>query len=215
MLSMSSGFLLVLEGIDGSGKTTLAKNLAHLLREQDLPIVETREPGKTELGLKLRSLLQGGSIFVCQKAEYLLFAANRAQHFHEIIMPGLAEKKLIVSDRLSDSSLVYQGYARGLDIDFLTIINRWSMDNRLADLVIYVRTSVEVASERMRKRSEGLSSFEKDQSFIKCVYEGYEKLVATRPDVIVVDGNLEPAELAQITCEKVMSCLNTRRIISS
>lgn len=215
MPSMGSGFLLVFEGIDGSGKTTLAKNLSQLLKEQDLPVVETREPGKTELGLKLRSLLQEGSIFVCQKAEYLLFAANRAQHFHEIIMPGLAEKKLIISDRLSDSSLVYQGYARGLAIDFLTTTNKWSMDDRLPDLVIYVRTSVEVASERMRKRAGDLSFFEKDQSFIRRVYEGYEKLVATRPGVMVVDGNLDPAELAQITYEKVMSLLKDKRVLSS
>lgn len=216
MSCMNSGFLLVIEGVDGSGKTTLATHLTRLLKEQGLPVVETREPGKTALGLKLRSLLQEGQVPICQKAEYLLFAANRAQHMHDIIAPALSQRCLVLSDRLSDSSLVYQGYARGLDQSVLQYINSWTLDAYEPDLMIYVRVSAEVAYERTRKRAQGLSSFEKEGlSFMKLITQGYEELVASRPGIMVVDGNLEEHELARRTYEQVMAHIQTKGIISS
>lgn len=216
MSCMNSGFLLVVEGVDGSGKTTLAAHLGRLLKEHGLPVVETREPGKTALGLTLRTLLQEGQIPMCQKAEYLLFAANRAQHMHDIIAPALLQKCLVLSDRLSDSSLVYQGHVRGLDKRVLQSINNWTLNEHEPDLVVYVRVSAEVAYNRTHKRGQALSSFEKEGlSFMRLVAQGYEELFASRSGVIIIDGNLEEHELAQQTYEQVIRYLQERGTIPS
>lgn len=206
MLHIPSGFLIALEGIDGSGKTTLSANLAHCLSEKEVDVVTTREPGTTALGMKIRTLLQERSAAMCHQAEYLLFAANRAQHFHEFVLPQLRENKVVISDRLFDSSLVYQGYARGLDFTMLTSINRWVTHARVPDLVIYVRLSPELAIERIRKRGAVVAAYE-NQPFIAKVFQGYEELVAPRPDVLVVDGSMEQQELAHITAQSVYELL--------
>jgi len=214
MLHITRGFLITLEGIDGCGKTTLAVNLARLLAEQGLPIVATREPGQTGLGVHLRALVQERSVAICPKAEYLLFATNRAQHFDELILPNLQNNNLVISDRLADSSLVYQGYARGLDIQMLRTINAWTMNDRMPDLVIYVRVPVSVACSRIQQRGGTLSSFERERdTFTRKVFEGYETLVAGRDDVLVVDGQLDPAELAARTTQQVVEFLRIKSVV--
>ncbi len=214
MLSITRGFLLTLEGIDGSGKTTLAAHLTHFLLECGLPVVATREPGQTGLGVHLRALVQERSVPLCPKAEYLLFAANRAQHFDEIVLPQLAKNNIVISDRLADSSLVYQGYARGLDMRMLHTVNAWTMHNRMPDLVIYVRIPVAVACERITKRGGTLSSFERErEQFTHTVCAGYEQLVAGRHDVLIADGLLEPQDLCQDVAKKVMSFMRSQGIL--
>src|SRR5438067_1616217 len=111
----TQGMLITIEGIDGSGKSTLAKNLYQHLIANDVDALLTREPGATPLGKALRTILQEKNVAVCDQAEYLLFAADRAQHFKDTIIPALAKGTVVISDRMADSSLVYQGYGRGLN----------------------------------------------------------------------------------------------------
>ncbi len=125
MPRLSRGILIALEGIDGSGKSTLAKNIAASLAHLDFPILQTQEPGKMALGKLLKPIVQEKKVPVCSKAEFLLFAADRAQHFHELVIPALLNKQLVISDRMADSSLAYQGYGRGLDLTTLSMINSW------------------------------------------------------------------------------------------
>src|SRR5690348_7272425 len=113
------GMLITIEGIDGAGKSSLIQHLIPLLTPLVPAIKATKEPGGSQLGVELRRLLQYPTTPIAPRAEYLLFAADRAQHFHDVVIPALKEGALVISDRMSDSSLAYQGYGRGHD---LTII---------------------------------------------------------------------------------------------
>src|SRR5215510_6861406 len=122
MRAMKLGKLITFEGIDGCGKSTQMRLLEQYLIERGLDVATTREPGGTELGKKIRAaLLDGGEGSVEPLAELLLYAADRAQHVRRVIMPALAEGKVVLSDRFYDATTVYQGYARGFD---LTLVNQ-------------------------------------------------------------------------------------------
>lgn len=201
MQTLQRGILISLEGIDGSGKSTLATNLAQVLQAHTIPVILTKEPGSTALGKKLRTILQEQTVPVISKAEFLLFAADRAQHFQELIIPTLAQNKLIISDRMADSSIVYQGYGRALDIEMLKNVNQWAMAGYTPDITLYVKIEPELALERIRKRNEALTAFEKNsQEFTKKLVAGFQELFATRNNVITIDGAQAPdAVTAQAT----------------
>ncbi len=180
MITLNRGVLIAVEGIDGSGKSSLVKNLSALLEKAGLPVRTTREPGATPLGKQLRTLVQEKSVAICPEAEFLLFAADRAQHMHEIVLPALAQNKIVISDRMKDSSLVYQGYGRGLDRTFINTVNSWTMQNREPDLTLYVNVDIQTASERIKKRNEKLTSFEKEHAqFIQKLIDGFNDLYYT------------------------------------
>lgn len=189
MKVLSRGLLIALEGIDGSGKSSLAKTIFEQFQQEEFPVLLTKEPGGSPLGTVLRPLLQEHTINRCPQAEFLLFAADRAQHFHEIIIPALHNKHIIISDRLADSSLVYQGFGRGLSTTMLESINTWAMQGIKPDITLYVKVNYETALERLLKRNKKLTTFEQDQHFFKKLHEGFETLFAHRPDVITLHGH--------------------------
>lgn len=206
MKQLLQGFLIAVEGIDGSGKTSLCQSLYKKLQPL-LPVVMTKEPGGSELGLVIREFLQNQPIRIDPKAEFLLFAADRAQHFSNIIIPALTEKKLVLSDRLADSSLAYQGYGRQLGTDIIPLINQWVMQNIKPDLTIYVKVEVQTAIERLNTHRKNLSTFEKAE-FLTKVVAGFEEIFANRNDVLIVDGNQAPEIILAQTFEYIISCLN-------
>jgi dTMP kinase len=186
MSQLTRGILIAIEGIDGSGKTTLAKNISLSLEQQGFNTLLTREPGDSELGKEIRQLVQTQNVTISPRAQYLLFATDRAQHFSERIIPALKDNKIIICDRLSDSSLAYQGYGNGLDIEMIKSVNEWSMHAIIPDLTVFVRIPVEIALERCGKRG-ALSAYEK-QDFLKKVSDGFEELYKNRENVIIVNG---------------------------
>lgn len=214
MPQLSRGILVAIEGIDGSGKSTLARNVAQTLTALQFPIALTQEPGKTGLGKLLKPIVQEKKVPIAPKAEFLLFAADRAQHFNEIIIPALKNNMLIISDRMADSSLVYQGYGRGLDIPMLKTINTWAMQEQNPDLVIYVKVNPEIAYERILKRGEKLSSFEKErETFIKKLSDGFDALLSARDNVIIIDGTLDAQTLTDHAVTKLTHWLKEQRIV--
>ena len=204
MQSPERGILIALEGIDGSGKSTLARNLAAALEQEGLPTILTKEPGDSKLGALVRAIVQKQDVPVCSKAEFLLFAADRAQHFEELIEPMLKEKKIIISDRMADSSIVYQGFGRGLSIEMIKAVNTWVMNGRNPDLVIYLRISPETAMQRLRTRSE-LTAFEM-QAFQTKILAGFDELYKTQDNVILLDGTESPETLIQQALNAVLAC---------
>jgi len=204
MQSPERGILIALEGIDGSGKSTLARNLAAALEQSGLPTILTKEPGDSKLGALVRTIVQKQDVPVCSKAEFLLFAADRAQHFEELIEPMLKQKKIIISDRMADSSIVYQGFGRGLSIEMIKAVNAWVMNGRNPDLVIYLRISPETAMQRLRTRSE-LTAFEM-QAFQTKILAGFDELYKTRKNVIILDGTESPETLTQQALNAVLAC---------
>ncbi len=195
-MQLTSGILIAIEGIDGSGKSTLAKNLYQELHNQNIPVVLTKEPGGSQLGRQLRTILQTQTVPLCPQAEYLLFAADRAQHFTEVIIPNLRASKIVISDRMADSSLVYQGHGRGLDLELIRTVNAFAMQAIQPDLVLYLRISPEQAMERLRKRNKELTAFEQEQaSFSKKLVEGFDAIFKERKNVIYLDGTQAPEQL--------------------
>ncbi len=213
MQKLKKGILIAIEGIDGSGKSSLAKNLYQKFLEQKYAVLLTKEPGGTPLGQQLRGIVQEKKVPVCAKAEFMLFATDRAQHFHEVIIPALSEKKIIISDRMADSSLVYQGSGRGLETDPIIRINEWVMSGIKPDLVIYLKVSNHIAAQRILKRNEELTSFEKEkQDFIAKLTYGFEQLYKNRTDdVIIVDGNQTQEQVTQEALTKILSWITKHR----
>ncbi|HEV2601120.1 MAG TPA: dTMP kinase [Candidatus Babeliales bacterium] len=206
MQGLSRGVLIVVEGIDGVGKSTLTHNITHTLLSKQLPVVTTREPGITELGKLIRKMVQDKTVPICAKAEYLLFASNRAQHFEELVIPNLHEKKIVLSDRMADSSLVYQGFGRGLDLGALKTINAWCMNDIVPDITIYLQLDPAVAVDRLRQRGAVLSSFEKEKaSFTQKLAVGFETIFADRDDVLRLDGMRSPEQLTEQAVNHIMS----------
>lgn len=214
MRFLKRGVLIAIEGIDGAGKTILAKKLFELLSNERFAVVLTKEPGSSLLGKQLRSIVQT-DIPRCPKAEFLLFAADRAQHFHEIIIPALQEGKIVISDRLSDSSIVYQGYGRGLDVETIRSVNGWAMNSIQADLICFISIDKSTAHQRLLARNEPLSVFDNESgSFIEKLIHGFEALFDNKKEVINLDGKKTTEELALYTKNTIMTWIKNQQLLS-
>lgn len=191
------GFFITIEGIDGVGKTTLIQNLTTALKNTDQKIVITKEPGGSLLGKELRKMLNHQQEKLNGIAEFLLFAADRAQHFATVIAPALQENSIVISDRCSDSSLAYQGYGRGIDKEKISSINTWAMQNIVPDVVFYLKLDIHTATTRFLQRQKTLTTFEKESlEFWKRVIGGYEEIFANRSNVCTLDATQSPEMLA-------------------
>jgi dTMP kinase len=128
-------------------------------------------------------------------------------------MPALEKNKLIISDRMADSSLAYQGYGNGLDLAMLRTINSWTMNNITPDITIFVRISVAIALERAKNRGP-LSAYEKRENFLHKVAAGFEELYKNRNDVIIVNGNQTQEILTQQVCELIEQWIHTKKYLT-
>lgn len=200
--------LISIEGIDGSGKTTLANNLYNELTQEQCNVILTMEPGQTSIGKKIRNLLNEERPQICSKTEFLLFAANRAQHFKKSVIPALQKGKIVISDRMGDSSIAYQGFGLNLDIKILERINNWIMNNIKPNLVLFLRLDEKTAFSRIQQRKEVPTPFEKEkQEFWKRVINGYETIFKDRVDVICLDGRNSREELTLLAKKAILSLL--------
>ena len=195
MKKLKQGILLSIEGIDGSGKSTLANKLRDKLQKEAFDVILTYEPGDSALGKHLRKILHERDFEICGKSEFFLFASDRAQHFKSVIMPNLKENKIIISDRMGDSSVAYQGYGRGEDIEMIKNINNWAMQNREPDIILYIKVPIETALQRLKKRKGRPTSFEQEkEKFVKKLVAGFEQMFKDRKNVITLDGQ-QPADI--------------------
>jgi dTMP kinase len=182
------------EGLDGSGKTTQAELLVEELRREGRDVVATREPGGTTLGEHVRSILLDGDE-ISPWAEAALFAAARAELVEHVIVPALKAGRDVVSDRYVDSSLAYQGIARGLGVDEVLELNRSATRGLLPDRTFLVLVDPEEALRRTRASDrierEGVE-------FHRAVDGAYRELAQMFPDrILTVDGTLPPGEIAE------------------
>lgn len=211
---LSRGILISIEGIDGSGKSTLAHHLYTHCTEYQLPTLLTKEPGDNSIGPQIRSILQHHQQPLDPRAEFLLFAADRAQHITEVIKPALAQHKLIISDRMADSSLVYQGYGRNLSKSVITDINNWVMDGVQPDLVIFIFIDPETAFLRLQQRAQTPTRFEKEQrDFFNRIAHGFDQVAQMRENSIHIDGNQSPEEIAQETFTKLYTWIQKNNLL--
>jgi dTMP kinase len=209
---LNKGILVAIEGIDGSGKTTLAQSVNTTLTQRGFDTVLTKEPGDSALGKQIREIVQTQTMPIAEKAEFLLFAADRAQHFEELIFPAFEKNKLIISDRLADSSIAYQGYGRGLYLKALKTMNNWAMWGLHPHITFFVRVPVDVALERCKKRSS-LSAFEQKE-FLERVACGFEELYKDRTDIIVIDGTESPESMSEYVCKAIERWIEEKQLLS-
>ena len=200
-----NGFLVSIEGLDGSGKSTLAACAYHNLVTRGIPTFLTREPGDTEIGEKIRGILHGTKSRPTPCAEFLLFAADRAEHFSRVVLPELSRGKLVISDRLADSSLAYQGYGRGIDINMIKSVNKWAMQDRQPDLVVYIDIPIEIAVKRLNESRCSLTSFESEQRYFwEKVRNGFQEIFAHQDNVIIIDGTNDIAASSVIIIKEIL-----------
>lgn len=206
-----SGTLITVEGIDGAGKSSVVARVGVVLQETGLSVVTTKEPGGSKLGMVLRQMLQYQEVPIAPRAEYLMFAADRAQHFHEVVIPALNQGSVVISDRMSDSSLAYQGFGRGHDLTMIKIINQWSMQGIEPDLTIYLKIPVDLAYERMQVRGVEKTVFESEKrEFLERVARGFDQIFATRSNVIIIDATQDQEAVIQETYARVKQWLMQR-----
>ena len=189
-----------LEGIDGSGKTTQAKRLAGALGDDTLLV---REPGGTEAGERIRDLLKDPELELDPWAELLLFCAARAELVAEVIAPAREAGRDVVCDRFSDSSVAYQGVARGLGAERVSELCDLATGGVWPDLTIFLRLHPEVAAERIAAEGRAADRFEGEGLDLqRRVAEGYEEVVARHPDrVKVVEASGEPDQVHRAVME--------------
>ena len=189
-----TGKFITFEGADGSGKTTQIEKIKEYLEKQGHKCLLTREPGGSDLGNKIREILLHYDGEVDSLAELLLYMADRAQHVKKVIIPALNEGKIVLCDRYTDSSVSYQGYARGLDIERIIELNKIATDGLEPDLTIVFDVETEVAMKRVGDVKDRLE--QEGVEFHKKLRNGYLELAKRFPDRIkVINSNLSIEEV--------------------
>lgn len=193
---MSRGKFIVLEGMDGSGKSTVSAALTAELDARRMPYVHTREPGGTPLGEGVRKLLlesKHGSL--TDKTELLLMFAARAQHVEQLIKPALTAGRHVLSDRFTDSSYAYQGYARGLGVEAIAWLETFVQETLRPDLTIFLDAPVEVSRTRQAARSGERDRIEQEaDAFFERARAGYLEQARRVPERYAVIDATQPVE---------------------
>jgi len=201
------GLFIAFEGGEGCGKSTQSRLLLKKFEQQNIPAVLTHEPGGTALGNELRKALKRkrGS-FISPRAELFLVAASRAQLMAEVIRPALEEGKVVICDRFAHSTLVYQGYGRGLDFTAIKMVNNMATGYLNPDLIILLDISPDQGLARKQSLKDRFEL--EDLSFHRRVREGYLKMAAAEPDRwLVIDASLPKAKIAEIIWDRVSRLL--------
>ena len=200
------GAFLTVEGLDGSGKGTQIERLADALDRWGYEVVHTREPGGTPISEKIRDiLLDRENTGMFDVTEALLYAASRAQHVREKILPAVAEGKVVLCDRYLDSSVAYQGGGRQLGIDEVLRINAPAVEGAMPDLTVFLDLDHEESLRRRCAASEPDRMEMEADSFHARVEDGYHELIKRDPDrFVVVDAGKTREEIAAEIREKVM-----------
>lgn len=204
------GLFITFEGGEGCGKSTHSRLLLKKLEEQHIAAVLTHEPGGTALGGELRKLLKSrkGSPMSAQ-AELFLLAASRAQLVAEVIAPALKEGKVVICDRFTHSTMVYQGYGRGLDFTAIKMVNNMATRHLSPDLIIFLDIAPEEGLVRKRSLKDRFEL--EDLSFHRRVRKGYLKMAEAEPDRwLVIDASLPKAKVAETIWGEVSALLSSR-----
>lgn len=185
---------IAFEGLDGCGKSTQLELLFNYLKSLNKKVIKVREPGGTEVGEKIRSILLNKDLNINDRAELLLFLASRAQLVEEIIKPALKCGYYVLADRFADSSIAYQGGARNLGIETVDFLNKFATNNIFPDLVFFIDISVELALKRLNMKNK--DRLEKEgRSFLEKVRKSYMEIAKTKSNFIIINGERNVNEI--------------------
>jgi len=203
------GFFITFEGIEGAGKSTQAKLLHEYLLQQGKKTLLTREPGGTKTGKKIREILlsETDEIFP-SKAELFLYEADRNFHVHNVIKPFLEKDYYVICDRYTDSTLAYQGYARGLDINLIKNLNSIATDGYEPDITFLIDIPVELSLKRIGSKRDRIES--EDENFHKRLREGFLKIAEDNKDrIVVINGKKDIEDIFK----EILNILKDRKFL--
>lgn len=201
----NKGWFITVEGGEGAGKTSAIRSLEQRLRESGHEVVTTREPGGIAIAEQIREvILDKRNVEMDGRTEALLYAAARRQHLVQKVMPALREGKAVLCDRFIDSSLAYQGFARGLGVDEVYEINRFAIGETMPDLTFFLDVSPQVGLERIRaNRQREVNRLDLEElAFHERVRSGYLQLLDRYPQRIVrIDAERSEREVVGALCD--------------
>ncbi|MBR6722612.1 dTMP kinase [bacterium] len=204
---MKKGLFITFEGADGCGKTTQLNLLKEHLENNGYEVVLTREPGGKGLGEKVREILLNYDGEVSNRCESFLFLADRAQNIDIIVNPAIEQGKIVLCDRHTDSSVAYQGYGRGLDINQINTLNNLATNNKKPDLTLVFDVDIETSMQRVGNEKDRMESAGKE--FFNRVRNGYLELAKQEPERIkVIDSTRSIEEVQKDVLEIIKTKLN-------
>jgi dTMP kinase len=209
---LNKGIFITFEGPEGAGKTTVIAEIYKRLEQEGKKVILTREPGGIRISEKIRNIiLDNEHQEMDGRTEALLYAAARRQHLVEKILPAVAEGHIVLCDRFVDSSLAYQGYARGLGMDEVMSINAFAIDNTMPDVTVYFDITPEEGLRRISKNDEREQNRLDNETlqFHHKVYEGYKLLLEKFPERIIRTDASKP--LSEVT-ENVWKIISSQLI---
>lgn len=206
---MKQGVFITFEGNDGAGKTTACLGVKAKLEEMGYSVIYTREPGGSKIAEGIREiLLDVNNTSMDGRTEALLYAASRRQHLVDIVLPALEKKQIVLCDRFIDSSLAYQGHARGIGMEEVYRINEFAIHTCMPQKTFFLSVSIETGQERMNIRGDKNRLDLEASDFHKKVREGYEILVNTYSDRIqVIDAEPSADEVIEETFNQVLKVI--------
>ncbi|MCG9760451.1 dTMP kinase [Pseudoalteromonas sp. Isolate6] len=207
---MKKGFMLVCDGSNGAGKTTVIAGLEAHLKQRGIEVVMTREPGGTEISEKIREIILDPSTpEMTDMTELMLFGAARAQHVREKIIPALEQGKVVISDRFDAATFSFQHYARGLDLATITTINQLALGGFRPDMNLILDLDPEEGLKRVKSRGEGLDRLEDEkQQFLQRAREGYLVQAKNDPErFTVIDASQSKAQVLEQSIELLDSLI--------
>lgn len=209
---MSTGLFITIEGPEGAGKTTIIGMLATALMERGIKVIVTREPGGIPIAEQIREvILNKENTAMDARTEALLYAAARRQHLVEKVLPHLQEGSIVLCDRFIDSSLAYQGYARGLGMDEVYNINHFAIDGRMPDTTLYFDIDPEVGLNRIdQHKGREVNRLDLEElHFHEKVREGYHLLLERFKDrIIMIDASQSVEDVFQQALNSLLKVLN-------
>lgn len=204
---MNRGLFITFEGADGCGKTTQLNLLEKYLKDKGLDVIVTREPGAKGLGEKFREILLNYDGIVSDRCESFLFLADRAQNIDIIVKPAVSSGKIVLCDRHIDSSVAYQGYGRGLDIQQIKNLNTIAAGGMLPDLTLVFDIDIETSMQRVGNNKDRMEN--SGNEFFNRVRNGYLELAKQEPDRIkVVDSTVSIDDIHNKVKNIVLALLN-------
>ncbi len=201
---------ITFEGCDGCGKTTVLKLVSEELSKRKVDFLLTREPGGSKIAEQIRNIiLDKKNIEEDSRTEALLYAASRRQHLTDVVLPALKQGKLVLSDRYIDSSLAYQGYARGIGIKEVMSINAFAINGLMPDVTFFLDLTPEEGLKRIASRSRESDRLDKEKlAFHQKVYEGYKIIIKDDPKrFVIIDAKKTPDEETKEIVDKIMEII--------
>ena len=201
---MKQGRFITMEGVDGSGKTTQLQLTARFLLDRGYDVVTTREPGGTKMAERIRSLVLDADAAINARTEVMLYLAARAEHVETVIKPALAEGKVVLCDRFADSTMVYQGFVRGIETDKVKALCEFAADGLQPDLTLLLDAAPEALLQRRADRGVRDRFEQEGLDFQKKVRAGFLSLANAEPARIKKVNALQNTEAVQADIRELL-----------